>query len=192
MLRPMLRPTCRGLAVVSCLLVLLPACDGGCSGSRGHTERTTPGAPAGEGNARGPSDPAVPALTQAIVAGEGGGLALHGDPRGRFVGLRLANTGTAPLELAAPIAIEREQGGSWSPVEGIGRVTVRPSCEVEAPDCTTLAPGAELFPPDWLGTRGDAQCACEHCVPVEHGRYRFIVSSCDGARRFLGDPFMLE
>ena len=193
MLRAMPRSTLRLLALTSWLTLLLPACGRGCGGARPPTpERTTPGSPAGEGSARGPSDPATPALAQTTVAGEGGGLALHGDPDGHLVALRLANTGTEPLELAAQVAIEREEAGRWAPVEDVGRVTVRPSCEVEAPPCTTLAPGVELFPPSWLGTVGDAQCACEPCTPVGPGRYRFVVSSCDGARRFTGDPFALE
>lgn len=194
MLRAMPRATHLEIAVLSSLLALLQACDGGCSKAPSAPERTTPGAPAGEGNTRSPSDPGVPALTQETLAGEGGGLALHGEPHhpGRLVRVRVANTGTAPIELAAAMSIEREQGGSWSAVVGLGAITVRPSCEVEAPQCTTLAPGAELFPPDWLGTTGDAQCACEACVPVEHGVYRFVVSNCDGSRRFTGEPFTLE
>jgi len=194
MLRAMSRATHLEVALFSSLFALLQACDGGCGKAPGAPERTTPGAPAGEGSTRSPSDPGVPALVQETLAGEGGGLALHGEPhqRGRLVRVRLANTGTAPVMLAAAMSVEREQGGSWSPVAGLGSITVRPSCEVAAPACTTLAPGAELFPPDWLGTTGDAQCACEACVPVEHGSYRFVVSSCDGARRFTGEPFTLE
>lgn len=193
MLRAMSRSTHLEIALFASLFAL-QACGGGCGKAPSAPERTTPGAPAGEGNTRSPSDPGVPALVQETLAGEGGGLALHGEPHppGRLVRVRVANTGTAPLELAAEMSVEREQSGSWSPVVGLGSITVRPSCEVEARACTTLAPGAELFPPDWLGTSGDAQCACEACVPVEHGRYRFVVSSCDGARRFTGEPFTLQ
>jgi hypothetical protein len=193
MLRAMLRSTAGSAALLSCLLALLPGCGDGCSEPHEPTlERTTPGAPEGEGNARGPADPATPALTETNVAGEGGGVALRGEPDGRLVAIRLANTGTRPIELAAAISVEQEAGGRWTALADLGSVTLRSSCESIAPRCTTLAPGAELFPPAWLGTTGDSQCACEHCAPVSPGRYRFVVRGCDDERRVEGEPFTLE
>jgi hypothetical protein len=141
-----------------------------------------------------PSDPASPALPPETHAGEGGGLAVHGDPSrpGRAVGLRVANTGSTTLSIDSALAIEHESGGRFAPLEGMGRVTLRGSCTAAAPRCVTLAPGAEIFPPDWLGTTGDAQCACEECGPAPAGRYRFIAKSCDGAKTYAGEPFAIE
>lgn len=194
MLRAMLRTTLhskRGrVLLVSYLFVLLPACDGGCGRARTESsERTTPGVPHGEGHTRDPSDPATPLLTETNVAGEGGGVTLRGEPDGQAVPIRLANTGTARVSLGAAVTVEHEQGGRWSVVSGIDSLTLRPDCESAAPRCTTLAPGAELFPPAWLGTTGDAQCLCEACARVLPGRYRFVVRSCDGARRIESEPF---
>lgn len=141
-----------------------------------------------------PSDPASPALPPETHAGEGGGLALHGDPSrpGRAVGLRVANTGSTTLSIDSALTLEHESGGRFVPLEGMGRVTLRGSCTAAAPRCVTLAPGAEIFPPDWLGTTGDAQCACEECAPAPAGRYRFVARSCDGAKTYTGEAFTLS
>jgi hypothetical protein len=189
-----LRDTVRAHALVGALLSLLSGCSGCSKPAEPAPERTTPGAPSGEGDVRAASDPGTPALVEETTAGEGGGLALHGDPTtdGRRVAIRLANTGTAQVELAAAITVEREVDGTWSALDGVASITLRRSCEVEAPPCTTLAPGAEFFPPDWLGTIGDAQCMCTRCGPASAGRYRFVVRSCHGARRYDGDPFDLR
>ena len=193
MLRAMLSSIRHPLAALSCLLVLVAACGGGCNKTPPPApERTTPGAPEGEGRARDPSDPGTPTVTETTTAGEGGGVALHGDPGSGQIALRLANTGAARVALAAAVEVEQERDGQWAGVPGVGTITLRPSCEAQAPACTTLAPGAELFPPAWLGTTGDSQCACDRCAPVAHGRYRFVVHSCDGARRIAGEPFTLE
>ena len=184
----------RNDALVFALLALLAGCGGCNKPSEPAPERTTPGAPAGEGDVRAPSDPGTPALVEQTVAGEGGGLVLHGDPTtdGRRVAIRVANTGSAQVALAAPLTLERQVDGHWSVLEGVASITLRRSCEIEAPPCTTLAAGAELFPPDWLGTLGDAQCMCTRCGPAPAGNYRFVVRSCDGARRYEGDPFELR
>jgi hypothetical protein len=176
------------LALVALPLVTV-ACGRGGDARQGR-ERTSRAETAGAD----PSDPASPALPPETHAGEGGGLAVHGDPSrpGRAVGLRVANTGSTTLSIDSALAIEHESGGRFAPLEGMGRVTLRGSCTAAAPRCVTLAPGAEIFPPDWLGTTGDAQCACEECGPAPAGRYRFIAKSCDGAKTYAGEPFAIE
>ena len=171
------------------LLLVASAC-GRDPASQPGVERTS----RTEGVSADPSDPASPALPSGTHAGEGGGLALHGDPSrpGRAVGLRVANTGSTTLSVDAALTIEREANGRFAPLEGIGRVTLRRSCEATAPGCVTLAPGAEIFPPDWLGTTGDAQCACEECGPAPAGRYRVVAKSCDGAKTYASEPFAID
>lgn len=174
---------------VGALLLVASAC-GRDRASQPGVERTS----RAEGVSADPSDPASPALPSSTHAGEGGGLAVHGDPSrpGRAVGLRIANTGSTTLSVDAALVIERDVGGRFAPLEGLGRVTLRSSCEAPAPRCVTLAPGAEIFPPDWLGTTGDAQCACEECGPAPAGRYRVVAKSCDGAKTYAGEPFAIE
>ena len=197
MLRPMSGASARTLATLpaSSLLALgalalfTTAC-GRDAEPRRDSERTS----SSEAAVADPSDPASPALPPETHAGEGGGLAVHGDPSrpGRAVGLRLANTGSTTLSIDSALGLERESGGRFAPLEGLGRVTLRGSCTAAAPRCVTLAPGAEIFPPDWLGTTGDAQCACEGCAPAPAGRYRFVAKSCDGSKTYAGEPFALE
>jgi hypothetical protein len=177
------------LLALGALALVTVACGRGGDARQGP-ERTNPAANA----AANPSDPASPALPPETHAGEGGGLAVHGDPSrpGRAVGLRVANTGGTTLSVDSTLALEHESGGRFVPLEGMGRVTLRGSCASAAPRCVTLAPGAEIFPPDWLGTTGDAQCACEACAPAPAGRYRFVARSCDGAKTYAGEPFAIE
>ena len=177
------------LLALGALALVTVACGRGGDARQGR-ERTSSADTAGAD----PSDPASPALPPETHAGEGGGLALHGDPSrpGRAVGLRVANTGSTTLSIDSALAIERASGERFAPLEGMGRVTLRGSCESVAPRCVTLAPGAEIFPPDWLGTTGDSQCACEECAPVPAGRYRFVARSCDGRKTYAGEPFAIE
>lgn len=97
--------------------------------------------------------------------------------------------GTA--RLSASIVIEREDAGRYAPLEGVGTLALRASCEEPISDCVEVVEGAELRPPAWLGTVGDAQCICTRCGPAPAGTYRFVLTSCDGRQRVEGAPFEL-
>lgn len=131
--------------------------------------------------------------TAAVDEGPPPVLALRGTPgHDGQVTIALENRGTEPARIAPRIVVERETdggGGGFAPVDGIGALTLRSDCETDAPACVELAPGAALYPPSWLGTRGDAQCACERCTAVPPGRHRFVVTSCGGTHRVEGEPF---
>jgi hypothetical protein len=167
-------------------------CDG--CGRKERAEQTTPGQPAGQSAEPAASDPATPALEPELIAGEHGGLLLEATQRegSRAVRLRVANTGGVAVELGAAVVVEVQRGGAFERAGDVGAITLRPSCDATAPRCTTLVPGAELFPPDWLGTFGDAQCACEECFPAPAGTYRVAVLSCDGRRRYVSAPFAVR
>ncbi|MDQ3032501.1 MAG: hypothetical protein M3Y87_08805, partial [Myxococcota bacterium] len=97
--------------------------------------------------------------------------------------ITLENRGTELARVAPGIEVERAgASGTFARIDGIASLTLRLDCAHEPPACIELAPGAVLHPPDWLGTRGDAQCVCTRCVPVEAGTYRFVARSCDGHR----------
>ena len=107
------------------------------------------------------------------------------------VALSIANHGSVGASLSAHVIVEVEHAGTFAAAPATSALTLRYDCAHEADACVTLAPGAELLPPEWLGTSGDMQCACERCVPVEPGSYRLVVTSCDGAHRVESNTFAL-
>src|SRR5262249_54240648 len=106
--------------------------------------------------------------------------------------ISVAVTGGAAVALAPRVFVEQRDGTDWHDVHGIAELSLRPDCEHPAPDCVNLVPGAELLPPSWLGTTGDAQCVCTRWAPVPAGTYRFVLRTCDGTKRYLGEPFELS
>lgn len=121
-------------------------------------------------------------------------LAIVGTPAavGQHVAISITNRGSSAAELGASLAIEVERDGTFVATEQASALTLRYDCAHDAPACLTLAPGAELLPPEWLGTWGDMQCICTRCGPVEPGTYRFVVTTCDGAHRVEGTPFTIR
>jgi hypothetical protein len=97
------------------------------------------------------------------------------------MGLRITNTtpGDWPARLRAEIGVEREVAGRWQPVSVAG-LRLRASCTEPATDCVTVPVGGSLSIVPWTGMLGDAQCVCTRCSPAPAGRYRFVVSACDG------------
>lgn len=124
--------------------------------------------------------PPGPAPTLAFVATPG--------PDG--VALSLANHG-ADASLRSTVVVEVETNGTFAAAPSASTLALRYDCAHAADPCVTLAPGAELLPPSWLGTWGDMQCECERCAPVEPGRYRLVVTTCDGAHRVESNAFVL-
>ena len=116
-----------------------------------------------------------------------GGEQQRDSPR---VAITVVNRDASEARIAPGVRVERELEGAWSALGDVGPISLRMDCAHEAVECVALVPGAELHPPEWLGTIGDAQCACERCVPAEPGRYRFVIESCDG-HRIEGEPFSI-
>jgi len=104
--------------------------------------------------------------------------------------LHVRNVGDTTARLKGRVRLERRGSNGWEDVAlDFG---LRASCEQPVPECVSLVPGAELLPPKWLGTQGDAQCACERCTSVT-GELRFVVETCapEGhtPHRIEGEPF---
>jgi hypothetical protein len=159
-------------------------------------QETTPAPPeppaeATEGTA--PPAPTAAPPPPASVPGPAPVLSVTGTPAtvGQHVAISVVNRGPSAAELGTAIAIEVEHDGAFVPTDR-GGLTLRYDCAQEPPACVTLAPGAELIPPEWLGTWGDVQCVCTRCGPVEPGTYRFVVTTCDGAHRVEGTPFTMR
>ncbi len=145
--------------------------------ARGGEGAEGTGGPAGDAR-RGPT----PAPTGVRIAAQPG--------RYREVGIALEAHGPGTVRLRRDVAVERAAGEGFERVAAEG-LTLRPDCATEAPECIELAPGAELAPPPWTGVLGEAQCDCDDCRPAPPGRYRFVVTTCDGAHRIESAPFAI-
>jgi hypothetical protein len=118
-------------------------------------------------------------------------VALRGTPGGGLIAIDLTNLGNADVRLRPALTVERQNGSTWAEVETAG-LTLRWDCQAPPPPfCMSLAPGASIQPPPWLGTTGDAQCICTRCGPVPAGTYRFVATNCDGTR-LEGTPFTIS
>lgn len=165
------------------LLAGLLGCEG-CGGSDSvppgqHTGGGSGGTTPAEGEETGESEPGPPP-----------NLRVRGNARADgTVTIAVENHG-ARARVSGRLRLERG-GGAFSEVANV-RLDLRADCESQAPECIELIAGAALEPPDWLGTTGDAQCACEGCAAVEPGEYRFVATSCDGAHRVAGEPFRID
>ncbi|WP_157068705.1 hypothetical protein [Sandaracinus amylolyticus] len=170
-----------------------------CSGSRG-TSTPAQGAPEQVGET--PTSTTSATTTAAdqgsteapAETGPAPVLAIRGTPAraGREIAIVVENRGTELARVSPRLVLERaSDDGRFTRVDPV-ELALRPSCEREAPACVELAPGAALHPPAWLGTMGDAQCACDRCAPAEPGTYRFVATSCGGAHRLEGEPFEIE
>lgn len=99
----------------------------------------------------------------------------------------------APVQLASIITIERERSdGTFETVQSLD-VPLRlvAQCDESARGCVTVGPGY-LKPVAWSGMSCSAQCP-RACAKNEelHGRFRFVVRSCDQRKRFAGPVFAL-
>ena len=175
---------------LACLLIALAF-----SSCGGEPEPTRPAPPASEpphteAEATGPV--AIPTTVDpTLPPSEAPTVAFVATPDTGGVALSLANHGTSDVSLRTSIVVEVEHDGSFAAAPSTSSLALRYDCEHEAERCVTLAPGAELMPPDWMGTWGDMQCVCTRCGPVEAGAYRLVVTTCDGAHRVESNTFAM-
>lgn len=173
----------RGASLLA-LSVCVFGCGGGCSGpteESAHTERSARHQAGGEEQReeRAPSEDEPPTVRVIGVV----------DAHARTVVPRIENRGSAETSVGPRLVVQRREGTEWEDVSA--NVDLRFDCRSEAPECATLAPGAVLMPPAWLGTLGDAQCICTRCANAPAGTYRFVAQSCGGDHRVEGEPFEL-
>ena len=117
-------------------------------------------------------------------------VVIRGEVLDGQVGIVVENHG-ALVELGTSVAIERQEGGTWSAIE-TGGIALRGGCDSEPSRCIGMTTGATFYAAPWLGTVGDAQCTCNECAPAPSGTYRFALTTCDGAHRVPGAPFVME
>lgn len=114
-----------------------------------------------------PAPPPVPLVLQ-----------LHVERSVDGVGLRVIHGGEGPVELAQEVVLERAQGDAWEALPH--KLHLRLTCQEQG--CITLAPGAELTAPPWLGSASGERCDALLPRPPA-GTYRLVVRSCDGRAR---------
>jgi hypothetical protein len=161
----------------------------------GEPEPTRPEPPATETARPTPSE--APASDETAEPATGAALPTDVLPDVSFVAtngtdgvaMSLANRGASEISLRTSVIVEVESAGSFAAAPSTSSLALRYDCTHEAERCVTLAPGAELQPPAWLGTWGDMQCRCTRCGPVEPGSYRLVVTTCDGSHRVESNTF---
>jgi hypothetical protein len=92
------------------------------------------------------------------------------------VGLSVVNRGSAPVQLAQAVALERREGERHVSVAAAA-LALRRDCKSQG--CVTLAPGGELLAPSWLDSADGERCGELVTLPAA-GSYRFVVSACSG------------
>lgn len=184
----------RGFMLLLTIVFASVGCGGGCGGAEAPATGS-PTATEGEptvvavgDNAAPPVDPEPEAEPEDVPS-----VVVRGEVQsGGSVAIVIESRGSEATSLGGQILLERQVGDAFEAVDGVAGLSLRTSCEVaEAPACSTLVPGAELRPPPWLGTLGDAQCLCTRCGPAPAGVYRFVVQSCGGSERVEGEVFTL-
>jgi hypothetical protein len=164
----------------------------GCGGCSGPSEESSPASGTTQRTeASGSESPSAGVPAQPVDPGPVPVVRITGTPDlDRHVAIRVENHGAEETQLRGALTLQRQNGEAWEAASSAG-IDLRYSCEDQAPECVTLAPGAVLIPPAWLGTWGDAQCVCTRCGPAEAGTYRFVATSCSGAHTIEGEPFDL-
>lgn len=178
----------------STIVLVIGLCIGGCSGGcSGPSEPPSPTSTATQRTEASGSETEPGSVPHAAVdPGPPPSLRVTGEPDryDRQVAIHVENHGADAAEVRSRLELQRRNGERWEEVSA-ARIELRFSCEDEAAECVTLAPGAVYIPPAWLGTQGDAQCTCTRCAPAPAGTYRFVATSCNGAHTIPGDAFEL-
>lgn len=101
----------------------------------------------------------------------------------RQIVFALTNTSHQAIEVADHLVLQRASiKHRWSDMTWLSAS----ACAAPPVHCVTLAPGATLDSPPWLGTTC-GQCACHANTPAEAGDYRVIAQSCDGSVDYVAD-----
>jgi hypothetical protein len=158
-------PLVLALLWVACGLVL-HAC-GGNEATKQVAPRAEPAPPSSAAAA--PQAAAAPATPLA--------LALTAKRSNDGVGLSVINRGTAPVQLAQAVALERQEGERFVSVSGEA-LSLRRDCASQG--CVTLAPGGELYAPCWLDSADGEHCGELVRLPGA-GTYRLVVRACAGS-----------
>jgi hypothetical protein len=131
---------------------------------------------------------AGPARPAAAEAGGGAAVEIRNGPT--FGALELRAHGT--VELASELIVERQRDdGTFERVPYLDRDAIRlvASCDQRPGTCVTIDERG-LRPVSWSGMSCSSQCngSCDRNVPL-FGRFRFVVTSCDGRTRYEGKIF---
>ena len=138
----------------------------------GGTEAGKPVAPRAESTPPATA-PAAPPAEPAAAPLE---LALTVKRTNDGVGLSVINRGSATVQLAQGVALERQEGERFVGVASEALV-LRRDCASQG--CVTLAPGGELYAPCWLDSADGQHCGELVRLPSV-GAYRFVVRACTG------------
>jgi len=132
------------------------------------------------------------AANSIVAAAEGAtpAVEVRNGPRPGEVELRANQT----VDLAAELMVERQRDdGSFVLVKGLdlGSLKLVASCGQQVGACVRIDERG-LRPVPWTGMSCSAQCnnICDRNVPSS-GRFRFVVTTCDGKQRFEGPVFEL-
>jgi len=178
-------PMLSAFVLVACGLSLAGACR-----RNADQEPTTPEESSDQGD--GVAGEPAPATGQVEVTAE----LRPGDQ----VAITVANGTDGRIELVRALSIEQLDGDEWVELEAVGEVWVRTACspvdgvlypEGQGHQCFELPARTQLEVSPWLGTFGDAQCACEQCERVPAGRYRIVAHGCEG-QRFESNPVAIR
>ncbi len=99
------------------------------------------------------------------------------------------NTGD-DIALSWAVTIQRQRNGQWS--DEVTDLTLIEKCGQTPPaHCVSLAHGGKLRPVPWNGLTCGSQCPapCRANLYLGPGRFRFVVSSCDGELKYAGPGF---
>ncbi|WP_315826630.1 MULTISPECIES: hypothetical protein [unclassified Bradyrhizobium] len=133
---------------------------------------------------------AWPARAPAADAPASAAVEIRNGPTPGALELRVHGT----VELSPELIVEQQRDdGSFKRVTYLDRDTIRlvASCDQRPGTCVTIDERG-LRPAPWSGMSCSSQCnrRCDRNFPM-HGRFRFVVMSCDGATRFEGPVFEL-
>ncbi len=104
-------------------------------------------------------------------------LVLRPELSAEGVGLRVINAGSETLSLAREIRVQQKRGAAFVELEKPG-LLLELTCG--STGCVSLAPGAELDAPSWLGRITNERCGALF-RPEQPGVYRLRVKSCEGS-----------
>jgi hypothetical protein len=117
---------------------------------------------------------------------------------GRF---EIDSTTNASVSLRTHTSIEQlDASGVFQPIEsrlgngmGYRLLETCPDVTDDGPQCVDLAPGGSFVPVRWTGFNCSAQCSpgCHANSFEGPGKYRLVVTACDGSARVVGPMFEL-